>query len=384
MGVSPTKEEVQEATKAQGQGLFPGAFCKIVEDFLGDYQWCSLMHADGAGTKSSLAYIHYKEFNDPTVFRGIAQDSLIMNTDDLLCVGAVNNLVVSNTIGRNAHRVSGKALNEIISGYEDTKNMLLEHGVKMIMAGGETADLGDLVSTVIVDSTIFTRMKRASVIDCSNIYPGNVIVGLASFGQAVYEKTYNSGIASNGFTAARHLLLSQHYITKYPETFSSTLKKTQVYTGKFLIEDHLPNSEQTIGQALLSPTRTYLPVISKILKQAPLAKGIHGIIQSSGGGQVKCKKFGNSLHYIKDNLFDMPPIFQAIMATGKIPRKEMYQVFNMGQRLEIYCDSEIASNVIAIAKQQNIDAQIIGKVEKNNKTGNNRVTIIDEKQVFEY
>lgn len=379
-GVSPTKEDVQEAIKSHDAGLFPGAFCKIIEDTYGDENYCTAMHADGAGTKSILAYIHYKETGDASVFKGIAQDSIVMNTDDLICAGFVNNLVLSNTIGRNAHRIGGDILKELIQGYKDFTDTMKKYGVNILLAGGETADVGDLVSTIIVDSTIYTRELRKNIIDCSNIKPGCVVVGLASFGQAIYEDKYNSGIASNGFTAARHTLLSSEYIKKYPETYSSTMRKDQIYQGKFKMEDKVEGMTQTIGEALLSPTRTYIPVIAEILNSG--INSITGIIQSSGGGQVKCKNFGKNLHYIKDNLFDPPAIFKLIEKEGDMTPKEMYLVFNMGQRMEIYLSKGDADKVISISKKYGIDAQIIGRVEKNE--NGNKVTIKRGEITFEY
>lgn len=380
-GVSSTKEDVQKATKKQEAGIFVGAFCKVVEDLIDPKNYCALMHADGAGTKSSLAYMYYKETGDVSVFRGIAQDSIVMNTDDLICVGAVNDFIFSNTIGRNAHRIDKKVLTEIIAGYEDFKNKLKKLGIKMVMAGGETADLGDLVQTVIVDSTIFVRLKKKDVIDCSKIRPGDVIVGLASFGKSSYENHFNSGISSNGFTAARHALLSKIYAKKYPETFSSTIERKLVHSGPYKLTDKLPGSKQTIGKAMLSPTRTYIPVVKEIL--IGFGNQIHGLINNTGGGQVKCKNFGESLHYIKDDLFEPPPIFMAIQNQGQISQKEMYQIFNMGQRLEVYCKPHIAENVIKIARKFKIDAKIIGRVE-NNKVKRNKVTIKVDNRVFSY
>lgn len=382
-GVSPTKEDVHKAIINQSHGIFPGAFCKIIEDIMGDVNYCTAMHADGAGTKSLLAYIYYKETGDASIFRGISQDSIVMNIDDLLCIGDVNNFIVSNTIGRNAHRIDGNILKEIIEGYEDFAKNMKKYNVNMVLAGGETADVGDLVSTVIVDSTVFVRLMRNRVINCANIRKGDVIVGLSSTGKASYEDSCNSGISSNGFTAARHLTLDKYYAEKYPETFSNTIEIEKVYCGKYKLEDKLPNSDQTVGQALLSPTRTYAPIIREILTNK--FDSIHGIIHCTGGGQAKCKSFGNSLHYIKDNLFKTPPIFELIKNESEIKQKEMYQIFNMGHRLEIYCDSNSSKEIIEISKKYNVEAQVIGRVEAtDDNTCNNKVTIFDGNNEYIY
>jgi phosphoribosylformylglycinamidine cyclo-ligase len=381
-GVSSTKEDVHAAIAPYDRGLFPGAFCKVTEDLDGDPDFCTVMHADGAGTKSTLAYLCYRETGDPSAFRGIAQDSLVMNLDDMACVGAENDFAVSNTIGRNAHRVDGAAVREIIAGYHEFASAMAEHGIRLMLTGGETADVGDLVGTVIADSTVFTRLRREAVIDCSRIRPGNVIVALASFGQAAYERAENSGIASNGLTAARHVLLTHDYAERYPETYSATLSPQNVYTGRFRLEDPVPESEMTIGAALLSPTRTYLPVVARVL--AGYRPAIAGIIHSSGGGQTKCRSFGTELHYVKDNLFEPPPIFRALAATGALSPAEMYEVFNMGQRLEVYCPAEVAGGVIAIAREFGIAAQVIGRVEHAGAGSANRVTIVTPEGTFEY
>ncbi|MCX7749591.1 MAG: AIR synthase-related protein [Clostridia bacterium] len=381
-GVSPTKEDVHKAIKSQSKGIFPGAFCKILEDHIGDPEYCSAMHADGAGTKSTLAYIYYKENGDASVFRGISQDSLVMNVDDLLCIGAVENFIVSNTIGRNAHRVDAAILKELIEGYSSFADDMAKYNVHMIMAGGETADIGDLVSTVVVDSTIYVRLPRKNVISCENIRPGNVIVGLSSSGKAIYEDSENSGIGSNGLTAARHVVLCKDYAQRYPETFSNTIDFHKVYCGKYRFEDLLPGSTQTVGQALLSPTRTYAPVVKEVLSK--YFNSIHGMIHCTGGGQVKCKSFGKKLHYIKDNLFKTPPIFELIKNESDIKPKEMYQIFNMGHRMEFYCDPEAANEIIGVAKKYNIDAKIVGRVEENTAGDGNKVTIMSDNNVFEY
>lgn len=381
-GVSPTKDDVKSAISGQSKGIIPGAFCKIIADPMGDPDFCAAMHADGAGTKSTLAYIGYRETGNAEYFRGIAQDSIVMNLDDLICIGAVDNFLVSNTIGRNAHRIDKTVLKNVIDGYQDFINNMKTYGINITMTGGETADVGDLVATIIVDSTVFVRLPRSKVIDCERIRPGDVIVGLASFGQAVYEQSYNSGIGSNGLTAARHLLLAHDYAAKYPETYSPTLENSKVYCGRYRFEDILPGSNQTAGAAILSPTRTYLPIMKEVLES--LAGKIHGMIHCTGGGQVKCKSFGKGLHYIKDNLFPTPPLFAAIKASGEIKPAEMYQVFNMGHRLEVYCDQETAVQIIAIAAKYHVEAKIVGRVEANDHTTENKVTVRHEGAEFIY
>lgn len=381
-GVSPTKDDVHKAIANESKGLFPGAFCKIVEDIAGDEQYCTLMHADGAGTKSILAYIYYKETGDASVFRGISQDSLVMNIDDLLCVGAVENFFVSNTIGRNAHRIEGSILKELIEGYNGFARKLGEYGVNVVLTGGETADVGDIVSTIIADSTVFVRLERKKVIDCANIKAGDVIVGLASYGKATYEDSYNSGIGSNGLTAARHLVLAKEYASKYPETYSHTIEESKVFCGKYRMSDQLPGGCQTVGEALLSPTRTYAPVIREVL--ASHFASIHGIIHCTGGGQVKCRNFGYGLHYIKDQLFPVPPIFALIGQEADIKPAEMYQVFNMGHRMEIYCDGSSAADIIEISRKYGIEAKIVGRVEANGSSETNKVTISDGINEYTY
>ncbi|HEY8464409.1 MAG TPA: AIR synthase-related protein [Bacillota bacterium] len=381
-GVSPTKDDVKSAIIGQTKGIFPGAFCKILPDPLGDPEYCVAMHADGAGTKSAVAYLGYKENANPSYFRGIAQDSLVMNLDDLICIGAVDNFLVSNTIGRNAHRIDQAVLKNVIDGYQEFIDSMKPYGITITMSGGETADVGDLVATIIVDSTVFVRFHRKKVIDCDRIQPGDVIVGLASFGQASYERSVNSGIGSNGLTAARHLLLAHDYATKYPETYSPTIEMSKVYCGRYQFNDHLPGSSQTVGEALLAPTRTYLPVIKKVLET--LADKIHGMIHCTGGGQVKCKSFGKGLHYIKDRLFPTPPIFAAIKAQGEIKPFEMYQIFNMGHRLEVYCDRETASQIIAIAEKYQVEAKVVGQVEPNEDPRENKVTVRHEGEEYSY
>ena len=372
-GVSPTKDDVKAAVKNQSKGVFPGAFCKLIEDIAGDPEYCTALHADGAGTKSSVAYLMFKETGNYDWFKGLAQDSLVMNTDDLACVGALNNLSLSNTIGRNAHLVDGKAIAKVIEGYDEMIAKLADLGIDIKMCGGETADVGDLVRTLIVDSTIVAREKRDNIINAANIKPGDIIVGLASFGQATYESSYNSGMSSNGLTAARHMLLSKYYFENYKESFSDTIGEDKAYCGKFRLTDKLPGSEQSVGEAILSPTRTFMPVIKAVLEK--YRSGIDGIIHCTGGGQAKCRDFGSNVRYVKDNLFELPPLFKAIYESGEIPMKEMFQVFNCGHRIEFYCDSEeTAAGIMEIASSFNIESRIVGHVEQSN--GNNNEVII--------
>lgn len=381
-GVSPTKDDVKKAVANQDKGACPGAFCKLIEDLGGDPDYCTAIHADGAGTKSSVAYIAYRETGDLKWFRQIAQDSLVMNTDDLACVGALEKLSLSNTIGRNAHRVDGKCIAAVIEGYNNIVGKLQDMGFDISMCGGETADVGDLVRTLIVDSTIVTRVAKKNVINAANIKPGHVIVGLASFGQATYEDSYNSGISSNGLTAARHMLLCKDYLKEFPESVSETIPEDKVYCGKFRLSDPLPGSEQTVAEAILSPTRTYLPVVRDILDA--YRESISGIIHCTGGGQAKCRDFGKNVRIVKDNLFAFPPIFQAIYESGEIPMKEMYQVFNCGHRMEFYCDESVASGIIDIAKKYNIEGRIVGRVEALPEGSENQVVIRANGEEFIY
>lgn len=378
-GVSATKDEVHAAIKHQDKGVFPGAFCKLVADPAGDENYCAAFHADGAGTKSALAYIKYRETGDVSAFYDIAQDSAVMNMDDLLCIGASKGFVMSNTIGRNAHRVPGEAIAAVIDGYAGFGEKMAEYGVDIIMAGGETADVGDLVGTIICDSTFFVRLAKADVVDCDNIKPGDVIVGLASFGQASYEDKYNAGMGSNGLTAARHLLLSHKYADKYPETYSATMGKDNAYVGKYDAFDTLPGTDVAVIDAILSPTRTYAPIVAEIFRQKV---DVHGMIHCTGGGQAKCKNFGKNLHYIKDDLFDRPPLFEAFAESGAIDEKEMYQVFNMGHRMELYLSREDAEKVIEISRSFGVDAKIVGRVEESD--GKNKVTLTDRGNTFVY
>ncbi|MDA9803792.1 AIR synthase-related protein [Flavobacteriaceae bacterium] len=362
-GVSASKEDVHNAIKNVDKGLFPQAFCKIVPDFLtGDTDFCLVMHADGAGTKSSLAYMYWKETGDLSVWKGIAQDALIMNIDDLLCVGATNDIMLSSTIGRNKNKISGEVISAIINGSEELLKDLKKFGVTIHSTGGETADVGDLVRTIIVDSTVTARMKRTDVIDNANIKSGDVIVGLASFGQASYETEYNGGMGSNGLTSARHDVFDKYLAHKYPESFDQEVPEELVYSGSKLLTDTVVNSELDAGKLVLSPTRTYAPIIKTILSKYT-NKEIHGMVHCSGGAQTKILHFVKDLHIIKDNLFEVPPLFKLIQEESKTDWKEMYQVFNMGHRMELYVPKEIADDIISISKSFNVDAKIVGKVE---------------------
>ncbi len=363
-GVSASKEDVHKAISKIDKGLFPKAFCKIVPDFLAhDSQFCTVMHADGAGTKSSLAYVYWKETGDLSVWKGIAQDAIIMNIDDLLCVGATDNILLSSTIGRNKNLVPGEVISTIINGTEEILQMLRDHGLQIISTGGETADLGDLVRTIVVDSTVVARMKRADVIDNANITDGDVVVGLASFGQATYETEYNGGMGSNGLTSARHDVFHKTYAGKYPESFDPQVSADLIYAGKMKMTDKVAGSPLDAGKLVLSPTRTYAPVVMAILKE--MRHKIHGMVHCSGGAQTKVLHFIDDLHVIKDNLFDVPPLFRMIHEQSGTDWKEMYKVFNMGHRMEFYVDQSLAKSIIDIANGFNIDAKIIGRVEKH-------------------
>ena len=381
-GVSATKEDVKKAVSGQSRGEFPGSFCKIIPDPAGDPAWCAAMHADGAGTKSSLAYLMYRETGNPGWFSGIAQDSLVMNTDDLLCIGAVDHFYVSNTIGRNAHRVDADCLAALIGGYDNVIARLQDAGIHITMTGGETADVGDLVRTVICDSTVFVRLERRRVLDASQIKPGLAIIGLSSTGQLSGETRENSGMGSNGLTAARHLLLHGDYRARYPESFSDTLPADKAYSGRWQLTDLLPGSSLSIGEAILSPTRSYLPIIKDML--ALPEHGIQALIHCTGGGQAKCRDFGHGIRYVKDNLFDLPPLFAAIEASGQISREEMYQVFNMGHRLEIYCEEPFIDRLLNVCAQHGLAAQVIGHTEQAADPNHNAVLIRDGRQVYEY
>ncbi len=362
-GVSASKEDVHNAIKNVDKGLFPKAFCKIVPDYLtNDEDYCLIMHADGAGTKSSLAYMYWKETGDVSVWKGIAQDALIMNIDDLICVGATENILLSSTIGRNKNLITGEVLSEIINGTEELLQDLKKFGVEIHSTGGETADVGDLVRTIIVDSTVTARMRRKDVINNANIKPGDVIVGLASFGQATYEKEYNGGMGSNGLTSARHDVFHNYLATKYPESFDAAVPQELVYSGNVKLTDSVENSPINAGKLVLSPTRTYAPIIKEILKKFT-SKEIHGMVHCSGGAQTKILHFIDNLHIVKDNMFSIPPLFKLIQEQSKTDWKEMYQVFNCGHRMELYVSPEIASEIIKISKLFNVAAQIIGRVE---------------------
>lgn len=362
-GVSASKEDVHQAISKLDKGLFPKAFCKIVPDHLGnDPEYCTVMHADGAGTKSSLAYIYWKETGDLSVWKGIAQDALIMNVDDLLCVGATDNILLSSTIGRNKNLVPGEVISAIINGTEELLELLRHYGLNIVSTGGETADLGDLVRTIVVDSTVVCRMKRSDVIDNARIQGGDVIVGLASFGKATYEDSYNGGMGSNGLTSARHDVFAHHYALKYPESFDGNIPEDLVYSGKYNVTDTLHGVDINVGMLVLSPTRTYAPVITKVLQQ--FRKSIHGMVHCSGGAQTKVLHFIENLHVIKDNLFDVPPLFRLIQEQSGTDWKEMYKVFNMGHRMELYVPEEVASDIIDIAKHFNVEARIVGRVEE--------------------
>lgn len=380
-GVSASKEDVHNAIKNIDKGLFPKAFCKIIPDYLtNDENYCVIMHADGAGTKSSLAYMYWKETGDLSVWKGIAQDALIMNIDDLLCVGATDNILLSSTIGRNKNLIPAEVISAIINGTEEIIAELKNHGVTIHSTGGETADVGDLVRTIIVDSTVTARMKRSDVIDNANIQSGDVIVGLASFGQATYESSYNGGMGSNGLTSARHDVFAKYLAEKYPESYDASVPNELVYSGQVTLTDNVENSPIDAGQLVLSPTRTYAPVIKKILEKYT-SKDIHGMVHCNGGAQTKVLHFVNNVHVIKDNLFPVPPLFQLIQEQSKTDWKEMYQVFNCGHRMELYVPETIANDIIAISKSFNIDAQIVGRVDASDKT---ELTITSEYGTFKY
>lgn len=379
-GVSAAKEDVHNAIKNIDKGIFPQAFCKIIPDILGgDPEYCNIMHADGAGTKSSLAYMYWKETSDLSVWKGIAQDALIMNTDDLLCVGAVDNILVSSTIGRNKMLVPGEVISAIINGTDELLASMREMGIGIYATGGETADVGDLVRTIIVDSTVTCRMKRSDVINNANIQPGDVIVGLASFGQATYETSYNGGMGSNGLTSARHDVFAKYLAEKYPESYDHAVPDELVYSGHYHLDDKLADVPVNAGQLVLSPTRTYAPVIKRILDE--LRPEIHGMVHCTGGAQTKVLHFVNdNCKVIKDNMFPVPPLFRMIREESQTDWKEMYKVFNMGHRMEIYVKPEFAEKVINISKSFNIDAQIIGHIEEGEKS----LTIKSEFGEFNY
>ena len=380
-GVSASKEDVHNAIKNIDKGLFPKSFCKIVPDYLtNDDDYCLVMHADGAGTKSSLAYMYWKETGDLSVWKGIAQDALIMNIDDLLCVGATDNIMLSSTIGRNKSKIPGEVLSAIINGTEELIVELKKFGVTVHSTGGETADVGDLVKTIIVDSTVTARMKRSDVIDNSNIRSGDVIVGLASFGQSTYESEYNGGMGSNGLTSARHDVFDKYLANKYPESYDDSLPEDLVYSGQIELTENIKNSPINAGKLVLSPTRTYAPIIKEILSRYT-STSIHGIVHCSGGAQTKILHFIENLHIIKDNMFSIPPLFKLIQEQSKTDWKEMYQVFNCGHRMELYVSSKVANDIIAISKSFNVNAQIIGCVKASN---SKKLTIKSQFGTFTY
>ena len=387
-GVSAAKEDVHNAIKNIDKGLFPQAFCKIIPDILGgDPEYCNIMHADGAGTKSSLAYMYWRETGDLSVWKGIAQDAIVMNTDDLLCVGATDNILVSSTIGRNKILIPGEVISAIINGTDELLAELRDMGIGIWPTGGETADVGDLVRTIIVDSTVTCRMRRSDVINNANIRPGDVIVGLSSTGQATYEKRYNGGMGSNGLTSARHDVFAKYLAERYPESYDHAVPEELVYSGnhnlkekvEYIAVEQQPTEPLTVGQLVLSPTRTYAPVIKRLLDE--LKPEIHGMVHCTGGAQTKVLHFvGDNCRVVKDNMFPVPPLFQIIHDSSNTDWREMYQVFNMGHRMEIYVRPEVAKKVIAIAKLFNIDAQVVGHIEEGKKS----LTIKSEFGVFEY
>jgi phosphoribosylformylglycinamidine cyclo-ligase len=379
-GVSAQKEDVHKAIKNVDKGLFPKAFCKIVPDYLtNDEDYCLVMHADGAGTKSSLAYMYWKETGDTSVWKGIAQDALIMNIDDLLCVGATNNIVLSSTIGRNKNLISGEVISAIINGTEELLKELNDFGVHIHSTGGETADVGDLVRTIIVDSTVTARLKRSDVIDNANIVAGDVIIGLESFGQATYEKEYNGGMGSNGLTSARHDVFDNYLAKKYPESFDQAVPADLVYSGNIKLTDPVDGVPLDAGKLVLSPTRTYAPIITKMLEK--YRNEIHGMVHCSGGAQTKILHFVDKLHVIKDNLFDVPPLFRLIQEQSNTTWREMYQVFNCGHRMELYVPATIAGELINISKSFGVDAQIVGRVEDS---PSKKLTIKSRYGIFKY
>ena len=379
-GVSASKEDVHAAIKNLDKGLFPNAFCKVIPDLLGgDSKYCNIMHADGAGTKSSLAYLYWKETGDLSVWKGIAQDAIVMNTDDLLCVGATDNILVSSTIGRNTKLIPGEVIAAIVNGTEEFLHSMRKLGVNMFLTGGETADVGDLVRTIIVDSTVTARVRRSEIIE-NNIQPDDVIVGLASFGKAIYEEEYNGGMGSNGLTSARHDVFQHELARKYPESYDPSLPRKLVYSGNLQLTGPSPEPGINVGKLVLSPTRTYAPVVKAIFEEHGLKK-IHGIIHCSGGAQTKVLHFVENLHIVKDNLFPTPPLFEMIQSQSGTDWKEMFKVFNMGHRMEFYVPEEMAESLIDISKSFNIDARIVGWVEESS---SKKLTIYSPHGAFEY
>ncbi len=379
-GVSASKEDVHNAIKNIDKGLYPKAFCKIIPDIIsGDEEYCNIMHADGAGTKSSLAYMYWKETGDISVWKGIAQDAIVMNLDDLLCVGATDNILVSSTIGRNKNLVTGEVISAIINSTDELLAELRDMGISIYPTGGETADVGDLVKTIIVDSTVTCRMKRSDVISNHTIRPGDVIVGLTSYGQATYEKEYNGGMGSNGLTSARHDVFHKYLAEKYPESYDGSVPEGLVYSGGYKLTDMIEEVGIDAGKLILSPTRTYAPIVKKILDE--MRSDIHGMVHCSGGAQTKVLHFVDDLHVIKDNMFDVPPLFRIIKEESGTEWSEMYKVFNMGHRFEVYVNEEHAQKIIDISKSFNVDAQIVGRCEENE---GKKLTIKSEFGEFEY
>ena len=382
LGVSSKKEDVHKAIQSIDKGLFPGAFCKIVQDVGRRDDYCSIFHSDGAGTKASLAYMYYKETDKISVFRGIVRDAIVMNIDDMLCVGATGNFFISNNIGRNKRFISGEVISTIIKEYFTYSEKLSEFGLNVVMCGGETADVGDIVKTLLVDASVFTSMKREDIINAENIKAGDVIVGLASDGKASYEDEFNSGIGSNGLTLARHGVLSHAYYKKFTECYDQNLDEQFIFFGNYQLTDKIKGLSLTVGEALLSPTRTYAPLLLDVLKK--YREEIHGMIHNTGGGQTKILNFGKGITYLKNNLFKIPKIFEIIKKSSETLWKEMYQVFNMGHRMEICCDESIAKEIIDIAKKYNIESKIIGQCEKSSYKNKNQLEIKSEFGSFNY
>ncbi|MFX0072291.1 MAG: AIR synthase related protein [Candidatus Hermodarchaeota archaeon] len=382
LGVSSKKEDVHKAIEKLDKGLFPGAFCKIVEDVSGRSDYCSIFHSDGAGTKSSLAYMYYKETKDISAFRGVVRDAIVMNIDDMLCVGATNPMFLSNNLGRNKTYISGEIVATIIDEYYEYSKKLTSLGLKSIMCGGETADVGDIVKTLVIDASVFTSMKRENVINAANIRTDDVIIGLASYGKASYEEEYNSGIGSNGLTLARHGTIHHEYYKKYPECFNKNIDEKLLFFGNYRLTDKIEKLGITIGKALLSPTRTYVPILLDILKK--YRHEIHGIIHNTGGGQTKNLHYGKGIKYLKNNLFNLPKIFEIIQNSSETQWREMFSVFNMGHRMELYCNESIAKEIIAIAKKYEVDGKVIGLCEKSPFKEKNVVEIKSEYGSYEY
>jgi len=382
LGVSSRKEDVHKALKSVDKGLFPGAFCKIVEDIDDRKEYCSIFHADGAGTKASLAYMYYKETGDISVFKGIVRDAMVMNLDDILCVGATGNIFFSNNLGRNRQYINGDVIGTLIKEYYDFSEKLTSLGLHIKMCGGETADIGDIVKTLVVDASAFTTMRREDVIDANNIKDDDIIIGLASYGKASYEDQYNTGIGSNGLTLARHGLLSHEYYTKYPECYDQNLDEEVVFFGKYKLTDMIAELNLSIGRALLSPTRTYAPIIKDVVEK--YRNDIHGIIHNTGGGQTKIIKFGKGIKYVKNNLFRIPKLFELIQKSSEIHWKEMFSVFNMGHRMEILCNESIAPEIMKIVRKYKIDSKIIGYCEKSPLKSKNLLEIKSELGSFIY